>query len=43
MTFVCNILYYSMFENVSNCNIMTPKRVRHDLRNLKFLPVLKMI
>ena len=26
MTFVCNILYFSMFENVSNCNIITPKR-----------------
>ena len=36
MTFVCDILHYSMFENVSNCNIIKPKRVRHVLRNLKF-------
>ena len=31
MTFVCDILYYSMFENVFRCNIITLKQERHAL------------
>ena len=42
MTFVCDILYYSMFENVFRCNITT-KQERHVLKNLKFRMVLEMM